>query len=184
MDASPIDPTAAPAAAPTQPVLPPRIRRRSPAAAAVLGWAVPGLGQLYAGSPGKALLMMAAIGGLFYGGLAMTGFTCVDPNTYGLEFVAHAWIGAPTAWAYWHGRDIVLSDPMPYFEVGRLYVAVGGLLNIVAVCDALDAVLKHNVRAADRKAERDRILTAHDEAVLVAAAPSLAPPPIEPEVGP
>ena len=152
-----------PATPPPPPALPRRIRRRSPWAAAILGWAVPGLGQVYAGRPGKALVLAATIVGLFYAGWAMTGFTGVDPYTYGLEFVAHAWIGGPTAYAYWTSRDIVLTDPLPWLEVGRLYAAVAGLLNIVAICDALGGVLEHNVRAAERAAERKHLETQYEE---------------------
>lgn len=167
MDASPHDSPAPPPEAPLppSPELPRPIHRRSPILAGILGWAVPGLGQLYAGRPGKALVMALTIGALFYGGWAMTGYTGVDPNSYGLEFVAHAWIGGPTAAAYWSSRDLVLAQPMPWFEVGRLYAAVAGLLNIVAICDALGSVLEHNVRAEDRRALRARIRTQHAEAL-------------------
>jgi len=159
-----------PPTAPTPPTLPastlpPALARRSPLVAAILGWAFPGLGQLYAGRPLKALIMLGTICGLFYWGLALTGFTCVDPYTYGLEFVAHAWIGGPTAWAYWSSREIVLADPMPYLEVGRLYVAVAGLLNIVAICDAVGSVLEHNARAEDRDALRLQMEQDHLDAI-------------------
>lgn len=119
-------------------------RLRSAFVATVLGWVLPGLGQVYVGRPGKALLMFVAIGGLFAGGLALTAFTCVNPKTYSLEFVAHAFLGGPTALAYYLTRDLQLTEFMPWFEVGRLYVAVAGLLNIVAVCDALGDVLAFN----------------------------------------
>jgi hypothetical protein len=120
---------------------------RSAFVAAVLGWVLPGLGQAYVGRPGKALVMFVAIGGLFAGGLALTAFTCVNPETYSLEFVAHAFLGGPTALTYYLTRDLQLTEFMPWFEVGRLYVAVAGLLNIVAICDALGDVLAHNRQA-------------------------------------
>lgn len=160
--AAPSDPSAPPPEPPPRPALPRRIRRRAPLVAAILGWAVPGLGQVYAGRPGKAVLLAATIVGLFYAGWAMTGFTGVDPYTYGLEFVAHAWLGGPTAYAYWTSREIVLTQPLPWFEVGRLYAAVAGLLNIVAICDALGGVLEHNVRAAERDEERAHLMEQHE----------------------
>lgn len=161
MDLPPEAPTEAdptpPAEPPPPPALPRRIRRRSAMTAGILGWVVPGLGQVYAGRPGKGLLLATTVGALFYAGWAMTGFTAVNPHEYGLEFVAHAWLGGPTAWAYWSTRGLELSQAMPYFEVGRLYAAVAGLLNIVAICDALGCVLEHNVKAEDREAERTRL---------------------------
>ncbi len=127
---------------------------RSVFVAAALGWLFPGLGQLYVGRPGKALTMLLAIGGLFYAGLALTGFTCVNPNAYKLEFAAHAFLGGPTAATYYLTQDMQLTELMPWFEVGRLYAAVAGLLNIVAVCDAMGEVLDHNKVSRAREALR------------------------------
>jgi hypothetical protein len=131
-------------------------RRQSVFVAAALGWALPGLGQVYVGRPAKALVMLTAIGSLFYAGLALTGFTCVDPQAYSLEFTAHALLGAPTAAAYYLTRDVQLAELMPWFEAGRLYAAVAGLLNVVAICDAMGEVLDHNrgvrIREASRRA--------------------------------
>lgn len=144
MDLAPASPD--PAVAPPPAADPPL---RSAFVAAVLGWLLPGLGQAYVGRPGKALLMFLAIGGLFVGGLALTAFTCVDPDTYSLEFVAHAFLGGPTALVYYlsTSQDLQLTELMRWFEVGRLYVAVAGLLNVVAICDALGEVLWFNRHA-------------------------------------
>jgi len=178
MDAAP---TPLPLEAPPPPeaalALPPRLRRRSAFVAAALGWVVPGCGQVYVGRPLKGLLMLVTIGGLFALGLFLTGFTCVDPYTYGLEFVAHMWIGGGTAAAYWFGRDIVLLDPQPYFEVGRLYAAVAGLLNVVAICDALGGVIDHNEAMATRDELRDDMLWEREyaEATMAAALPTEIP---------
>ena len=181
---APSEPDATPAPEPPPPpALPRRIHRRSPLTAGILGWAVPGLGQVYAGRPGKGLLLAVTIGGLFYAGWAMTGFTAVNPHTYLLEFIAHAWLGGPTAYAYWSTQGLELADPMPFLEVGRLYAAVAGLLNIVAICDALGCVLEHNVKASDRDDEREqledgyrRMLERFEEARRPAVAPDVVLP--------
>ncbi len=163
MDAVAAPPARLPATAPAVP------RTRSAFTAVVLGWLVPGFGQLYVGRPFKALLMLVSIGGLFYGGLLLTGFTCVNPKTYELEFAAHACLGGPTAAAYYLTRGFELTDALPWFEVGRLYAAVAGLLNVVAICDALGDVIEHNrgvrIQASlrqrylmEREAERQRAL--------------------------
>jgi hypothetical protein len=155
------------------------LARRSAFVAAALGWLLPGLGQIYVGRPGKAFLMFVAIGGLFYLGLYLTGFTCVNPQTYSLEFAAHAFLGGPTAAAYLETRDLVITQPMPWFEVGRLYAAVAGLLNVVAICDALGEVLAHNKRVrvqndlrrrflAERQRELERLVEARARAEAAA----------------
>ncbi len=148
--------------APTTPTLPatvPQVQaRRSPFVAAVLGWLMPGFAQLYVGRPGKALLMLVAIGSLFYAGLALTGFTCVNPQAYSLEFAAHALLGGPTAAAYHLTQGIELAEPMPWFEAGRLYAAVAGLLNVVAICDALGDVIDHNRKVAGQMVIRQRFV--------------------------
>jgi len=157
------------------------VTRRSAFVAAALGWLLPGLGQLYMGRPGKAFLMLVSIGGLFYLGLYLTDFTCVNPNTYSLEFAAHAFLGGPTAAAYYQTRDIVVTQPLPWFEVGRLYAAVAGLLNVVAICDALGEVLAHNQRVrvqmdlrrrflGERQRELERLVEARERAEAEAIA--------------
>lgn len=127
--------------------------RRPPLLAALLGWILPGLGQLYVGRPVKALLYLAAILPTFVVGWWLTDLTIVDPDAYGLDFVAQAFLGGPTLAAVELGAGRVLERMPPHFEVGRLYVQVAGLLNLVAVCDALgDAIWLD--RRRDRVARR------------------------------
>ena len=121
-------------------------RGRSAAWAGVLGWLVPGLGQVYLGRVGAGLLLLLVIGSTFAGGLALTDFTCVDPRTYQLEFVAHGLIGGPTALAIALTEDVRLERMPPWIEVGRLYVVVAGFLNLVALCDALGECWRRNAR--------------------------------------
>ena len=167
--------------------VPAPIALRSAAVTLILGWLLPGLGQFYVGRYAKGLVLMVTIGGLFYAGLAMTGFTCVNPHAYELEFVAHALLGGPAAAATWLTRGIVLAEPTSWFEAGRLYAAVAGLLNVVAMCDALGTALDHNRLARDRAHERrlfyadlaareeERLAVASSEAAATPA-PEAAPP--------
>lgn len=126
---------------------PPRLRRRSLFLCCALAALVPGLGQLYARRPVKALLMLLAIGGLFVGGLALTGFTAVNPTTHRLEFVAHLFITGPTALTLHLTEGLTVDTFQPWYDVGRLYVAVAGILNVVAAWDAMSAVFDHNEQA-------------------------------------
>jgi len=117
------------------------VARRSLAMAVIGGWLVPGLGQAYVGRPGRAMCMFVAIGSLFAGGLALGAWSCVNPDAYPLEFVAHALIGGPTALAVHLTEGLTPEGPVPLLDVGRLYCAVAGLLNLVAICDAVGAIL-------------------------------------------
>jgi TM2 domain-containing membrane protein YozV len=121
-------------------------RERSAAWAGLLGWLVPGFGQVYLGRYGAGFLLLLVIGSTFAGGLALTDFTCVDPRTYQLEFVAQGLIGGPTALALVLTQDVHLARMPPWIEVGRLYVVVAGFLNLVALCDALGECWRRNAR--------------------------------------
>ena len=72
------------------------------------------------------------------------------------------------------------TDPLPWLEVGRLYAAVAGLLNVVAMCDAVGEVLAHNDRIRvqadlrrrfmeERQRELDRMIAAREAAEAEAA---------------
>jgi hypothetical protein len=147
---------------------PPRLpRRREPWVAVVLGLLVPGLGHVYARRPAKAAWHVLAIFGLFVTGLSLTGWTAVHPRKHPLEFAAHAWMGLPTVVAWQYGERFFLEEMPRWMEIGRLFVAIAGLLNVVAVCDALGEVVSHNVRV--------------EAARRVAAPPLLAEVPLAPE---
>ena len=159
------------------------------------------------GRPGKALLMFLGIGGLIAGGSALTGWTCVNWDTHRLELLAHAFNLGPSAYLLHATKDLEVTEYLRWYEVGRQYVAIAGLLNIVAICDAWGHVIEHNRRSynwqriLDRRAhnaeqrrenERIRSLLAEQEARLELT-PDLQPlftdteaaavsePPIQPE---
>ena len=122
---------------------------------------MPGLGQLFLGRPMKALLFFAAILPTFLVGWALTDLTAVDPQRFRLDFAGQVFLGLPTVAALAVGGDRVLASMPPFFEVGRLYVLVAGLLNVVAICDAVgDAIARDRevlaVRLAYRERERER----------------------------
>ena len=152
--------------------------RRPPLVAALLGWLVPGLGQLYLGRPLKALLFFAAILPTFLVGWALTDLTAVDPQRYRLDFVGQVFLGLPTFGALAVSADRVLASMPPFFEVGRLYVLVAGLLNLVAVCDAVgDGIARDREVLAGRLAYRDH--EAAEQEAVDAPSPE-GPPALEP----
>jgi hypothetical protein len=122
-------------------------RRRSPALAVLLGWLCPGLGQLYAGRAAKAAIFLVAVLPAFGLGWWLTDFTGVNPRLYTLDFFAQILAGGPTAGALHLSEGLTLEALPRWLDVGRLYLAVAGLLNLVAICDALGEVIGHNRRA-------------------------------------
>jgi hypothetical protein len=122
------------------------LRGRSALLAVVLGLLVPGGGQLAVGRPGKALLMLLAIGGLFAGGLALTGFTAIDPDRHLLWAVAQAGIAGPAVLVWHLTQDALQPVAARWMDIGQLYVGIAGLLNLVAVTDAWGHALRHNDR--------------------------------------
>jgi TM2 domain-containing membrane protein YozV len=129
-------------------------RRRSAALATLLGWLCPGLGQLYVGQAQKAAVFLVAVLPAFVLGWWMTDFTGVNPRLYTLDFLAQAIAGGPAAAALHLSEGLTLDHLPRWMDVGRLYLAVGGLLNLVAICDALGEVVLHNRRVDGLRARR------------------------------
>ena len=123
---------------------------------AFLAWVLPGSGQLILGEWRKAIAMAFGIFGLYALGLWLTGFTAVNPETRTLEFAAHVWAGGPTALTWWLTDGLVQTTFLPYLDVGRLYVAVASLLNVVAITDAVHGAQSHNRTVLARRAEAAR----------------------------
>jgi TM2 domain-containing membrane protein YozV len=132
--------------------LPPPPQLLSGTWVALLGWLVPGLGQMVTGRVGAGLALLVVLGGLFAGGLALTDFSAVDPKSYKLEFIAQALIGGPTALALRFTEDVRLERLPPWREVGSLYVVVAGFLNLIAICGATSDAQRRNVAARARRA--------------------------------
>lgn len=109
--------------------------------ASLLAWIWPGLGHLYLRRRGKALVLMGAILALFVLGVMMDArlqlhLGLEDPLAL-LFSVAQMGIGAPYFLARSLGFEagIVTS---PTYEYGNTFTAVGGLLNVLVILDALD----------------------------------------------
>ncbi|MCX5683222.1 MAG: hypothetical protein NT049_06000 [Planctomycetota bacterium] len=117
----------------------------SPVAALVLAWAIPGAGHAYAGRWGKAALFFGCIVGLLAAGMLIGGGTVIiHRDTSGhieLWWMAQMGAGGPTValtpvseyLAKRAGGDIYANR---YREVGTLYAAVAGFLNVLVMMDA------------------------------------------------
>ena len=120
---------------------------RSPVAALVFGWIFPGAGHAYAGQRGKAVLFGVLITGLLAAGFAMGR---------GTNILYEEWWYAPQLGA---GGPAAVLTPIssrlagppdksrgggrpnadyadPVREIGTLYTAIAGLLNLLVMMDA------------------------------------------------
>ncbi len=114
----------------------------SPVMALVLGWLIPGAGHAYAGRWGKAALFAAAITGLLVAGFVLGQGTNIDKQR--LWYLAQVSAGGPTlvltpisehlAKGGFGADEIDYADPRR--EMGTLYTAVAGFLNLLVMMDA------------------------------------------------
>ena len=110
-------------------------------AAGLLAWVWPGLGHLYLGRRGKGFVLMGSILALFVQGVAMDSrlqlhLGLEDPLAL-LFSLAQMGAGAPYVLARLLGYEAGLVTS-PMYEYGNTFTAVGGLLNILVILDALD----------------------------------------------
>ncbi|MEM6504444.1 MAG: DUF6677 family protein [Planctomycetota bacterium] len=123
--------------------------------AAVAAWLIPGLGHLLAGHLQRGVILMLCIGGLWISGLLVGGISVVHArNTDGSLrpwYLGQAIIAPSIAVEYMHDRLRARTegaDPSPYdesipfspaygrpAEIGTLYTALAGLLNLLAIID-------------------------------------------------
>ena len=133
---------------------------RSPVAALVLGWLLPGAGHAYAGRYGKAVLFAVLIVGLLVAGFAMGRGTNILPNEW--WYAPQLGAGGPTAALTPLAQYLVIRQPIdwasPLREIGTLYTAIAGLLNLLVMMDAYVTVAypeEKEDRAAHRAGERE-----------------------------
>jgi hypothetical protein len=111
---------------------------RSPIAAIVLGWLIPGGGHAYGGQWGKAILFFSLICALMAAGMVIGGGTVI--LHYRLWFGAQLCAGGPTMALLPISQYFAASAPIDWAnrfnEMGTLYTAVAGLLNLLVVMDA------------------------------------------------
>ncbi|MGB2614509.1 MAG: DUF6677 family protein [Phycisphaerae bacterium] len=133
----------------------PRTLSRSPMAALVLGWLLPGAGHAYAGQRGKAVLFASLIVGLLIAGFALGGGTNILPNEW--WYAPQLGVGGPTAALTPLSQYLAIRSPIdwasPLREIGTLYTAVAGLLNLLVMMDAYVTVAYPEERG-DRAAHR------------------------------
>jgi len=121
-------------------------RDRSPFAALVLGWVLPGAGHAYAGRWGKAVLFFSLITALLVAGLVIGRGTVIlvrappEGGELRLWYAAQLCAGGPAIALTPISQYIATRDGVdwadPLHEMGTLYTAVAGFLNLLVMMDA------------------------------------------------
>lgn len=115
--------------------------------AGILAWILPGAGHFYLGQRGLALVFFTAISFAYGAGLAIGGVkNSVNPRANRWLFLAEIGIGSYTTVGYFVSSRLPTYPPdelspyvsfYPESDVAQIYLAVGGLLNVLAILDAL-----------------------------------------------
>jgi hypothetical protein len=136
--------------------------------AAILAWLWPGLGHIQLGQARRGRLIMFGVLFLFFSGLLVGGVDSVDSRNDRLWFLAQALCGPIAFAADFANQKIVQTVPMDYRrgsparrayeqgdekllaaldrvglgrvnEMGTLFIALAGLMNLVVILDVLYA---------------------------------------------
>jgi hypothetical protein len=109
-------------------------------------WLLPGLGFALRGQPGRGAVIGTAILALFAGGLLIGGLKVVDPfatwNWAGIRakpwYIGQVLVGPVAVVCGRVARDpAYLTSHARVNEIGLLYTAVAGMLNLFAMLDLL-----------------------------------------------
>ena len=113
----------------------PETDRPRPLVPVLLAWLVPGAGHVKIGRPWPALFVVLGVIPLFLLGMVLAGYENVSPERHPWYFGLQLPAGLPTAFAWLLTENAELSEVPPHLSIGRLYTAVAGLLNLIALTD-------------------------------------------------
>lgn len=114
--------------------------------AGILAWILPGAGHFALGHRGLGIVFFSAISFAYLTGVAVGGVkTSVDPKGNRWLFLAEMGAGGyTTAFYFWSSSIRVppgsAADYISFFpesDVAQIYLAAAGLLNVLAILDAL-----------------------------------------------
>lgn len=112
----------------------------------LVAWILPGAGHLLIGERRRGIIILVTIAVTFWGGVAIGGVrSTVDPAQKKLWFFAQISGGGHAVLAYLLGvrardgltRDQLADARWSSAEVATVYTGVAGLLNVLAILDAL-----------------------------------------------
>lgn len=129
----------------TQP--PPAVRM---VAAGLLAWFLPGAGHLYVGERARGITLLVVIALTFWAGVAAGGVkNTVNPQDRSLWFLGQICAGVHPLIAVVWSRHLTIpegADPAGWIsygqteEVGVVYTAIAGMLNVLVIFDVLGRV--------------------------------------------
>ena len=115
--------------------------------AAVLAWLWPGLGHVSLGERKRGFLIMFGVLFLFLSGILVGGIDCVDRISDRLWFLAQSVCGPIAFITDWINQSYIKGLPIEQQhltvglnkpnEMGTLFVALAGLMNLVVILDAM-----------------------------------------------
>ena len=133
--------------------------------AGLLGWVFPGLGHLFIGERVRGWVILVTVTVTFWGGVAIGGVRdTVDPKTRTAWFMGQICAGANALVAHAWGERI-RQDPYASYdtrahwrsaETAVVYTGVAGLLNLLAILDALARAEATPQRVAQTSPVRSR----------------------------
>ena len=137
----------------------------SPIAALLLAWAIPGAGHAYAGHWGKGALFFGCIVGLLAAAMIIGGGTVIvhrDTQKHiELWWIAQMGAGGPTLALTPISEELARQGGQKIYanrfrEVGTLYAAVAGFLNVLVMMDAyVRLAYPHDKREEEEEHEKE-----------------------------
>lgn len=119
--------------------------------AVLLTWLVPGAGHWYIGRRSQAVFYFLVITALFLAGLAIADFRNVHAGRHPYYFWGtYIFDGGATLAAYGLTYDLPMVRPLELLDVGCLYSAVAGLLNLLIMIDVFLRASGYSVHVVDR----------------------------------
>jgi hypothetical protein len=112
--------------------------------AGLLAWLLPGAGHIYLGHRGRGVIYLVTIAATFWGGIAIAGVhDTVNPQQRFVWFIGQLCTGshALVAIGLNHHSGIdpqeMVNTSFMSVDIGVVYTGVAGLLNLLAILDAL-----------------------------------------------
>ena len=118
--------------------------------AILLTWAAPGAGHWYLGFRKKAIFYFLIITATFLVGMAIADFRNINIHRHPYFFIAFSFYGGATFIAQLATQGLTLVRPLERLEIGCLYSAVAGLLNVLVMIDAFLLASGYSSHASDR----------------------------------
>lgn len=123
--------------------------------AGLLAWLLPGAGHFFVGARGLSAVFFLAISLPFFVGVAIGGVKdSINPRTNSWLFCAEIFIGGYTTAGYFVSNSLPTISPKekspyasyyPGADVAQIYLATAGLLNLLAILDAVARAAQNGV---------------------------------------